>query len=219
MKRLCSVPFGTRRIAVESVTPDHRPRKQEYSSWDDPLGLEGMHDPEPLTCALSRLGQALGLFEDVRILKFPESGMVEMQIKQSGRWCRLTDVGHGVQSILPVLYLMSIEDFATTFLLQQPEAQLHPSVQAALAQTMSESGHRFVIETHSDHLIDRFRICVMEGVLAPEDLKIVYFARDPESAEVMMHNMAVDRAGNLLDVPGGYRDFFLAETRRLLGFE
>ena len=34
-----------------------------------------------------------------------------------------------------------------------------------------------------------------------------------------IHNMTLDQDGNLVDAPEGYRDFFLKETDRLLGFD
>ena len=105
-----------------------------------------------------------------------------------------------------------------TFLLQQPEVNVHPSAQARLAQMMAESPHRFVIETHSDHLIDRFRICVMEEMLAPDELRIAYFQREPEREAASIYNISVDEAGNLDGAPAGYRTFFMDEADRLLGF-
>ena len=95
---------------------------------------------------------------------------------------------------------------------------MHPRAQAALAQWMAESGRGFVIETHSDHFVDRLRICVMNGTLAPDELSIVYFEPTEDGARSRMHSISVDPQGNLEGAPDGYRSFFLEETRSLLGF-
>ena len=48
-------------------------------------------------------------------------------------------------------------------------------------------------------------------------MSILYF--EPRGNAVTIHNMTLDGAGNLEGVPGGYRDFFLKEADRLLGFD
>ena len=49
------------------------------------------------------------------------------------------------------------------FLLQQPEVHLHPSAQAALGTLfcqVAKPERQLVVETHSDHLLDRVRMDV-----------------------------------------------------------
>ena len=83
-----------------------------------------------------------------------------------------------------------------------------------------DPGHSFIIETHGDSIIDRIRICVSNGIIPPEDVVILYFERQPRKlANVKIHPIRMDKNANLLDVPAGYRDFFMAEGDRLLGFE
>ena len=103
------------------------------------------------------------------------------------------------------------------FLLQQPEVHLHPSAQAALGSLfcqVAEPRRQLVVETHSDHLIDRVRMDVRDGVgnLKPEDVSILYFERN--DLDVRIHSIRLDEEGNVLDAPEGYRWFFLEETAR-----
>ena len=74
-----------------------------------------------------------------------------------------------------------------------------------------------MIETHSDHIIDRVRILVKKGIMKAEDVSILYFA--PGSNAVTIHNITIDGDGNLENAPKGYRDFFIHETDKLLGFD
>ena len=101
-----------------------------------------------------------------------------------------------------------------TFLLQQPEVHLHPRAQAELAsifvESYTKSSNRFLIETHSDYLIDRFRIAVRKGLLAADSVSVLYF--EPNANGVTIRNMSLDENGNLMDVPDGYRSFFEMET-------
>ncbi len=145
----------------------------------------------------------------------------QLQVKARSRIpANIMDVGYGVSQSLPILVdIHSHTD--SIFLLQQPEVHLHPRAQAELATVFSnsvqENGNSFMIETHSDHIVDRIRILVRQGKLPAEDVSILYF--EPEENAVRIHNIEVDGDGNLKNVPPGYRDFFLRESDRLLGFE
>lgn len=130
------------------------------------------------------------------------------------------DVGYGVSQSLPILVdILSAQ--RQGFILQQPEVHLHPRGQAELAGFFVEATrkrrNRFLIETHSDHIVDRIRISVRRGLLRPEDVSILYF--EPHGSSVQIHSMSLDKQGNLRGEPVGYREFFARETDRLLGFE
>ena len=138
----------------------------------------------------------------------------------------LVDVGYGVSQIFPMLIeIMRAEQrrLPMTFLLQEPEIHLHPQAQAALAsffaKSASKSNREFVIETHGDGIIDRVRVCVKRGEIAPEDVVILYFEPEKKGGAVKIHPVHVDEMGNIADAPRGYRQFFLDETDRLLGFK
>lgn len=102
-------------------------------------------------------------------------------------------------------------------MLQQPEAHLHPQAQAALGTlfcNVAAGGRQLVIETHSDYIIDRVRMDVRDGTtdLKPEDVSILYF--EPGDLAVKIHSIRIDKAGNVLDAPPGYRQFFTDEMMR-----
>ena len=131
------------------------------------------------------------------------------------------DVGYGVSQILPILVdVMHPGTGSRTFLLQQPEVHLHPRGQAALASLFVHSAkkqrNQFLIETHSDYIVDRVRICVRKKRIAPDDVSILYF--EPRGNSVTIHNLSLDADGNLHDAPSAYREFFSRETDGLLGF-
>lgn len=70
---------------------------------------------------------------------------------------------------------------------------------------MTQRGNRFLIETHSDYMVDRARIAVREGRISGDDVSILYF--EPDGTAVRIHSLSVDRNGNLGDAPPGNRDF------------
>ena len=205
---------GKPSFAVEAHDPTPPPRKRGYDST--PAYLNAGREPD--LRYLAEAGKRLGLWNDISVRPNQANGRIEVLIGTPNGWRNLIDVGYGVHSVLPLLSTMHVRERGTVLLLQQPEVHLHPSAQANLAQFMAESDLGFLIETHSEHFTDRFRICVMEGTLKPGELSVIYFERSPDGTSSRIHSMGLDASANLLNVPNGYRSFFLHETERLLGF-
>ena len=176
---------------------------------------------------LEDFGKAAGLFDEISIrpLGKRNSEPFQVQVRKFGGRLKgprrnLIDVGYGVSQALPVVMEMLRQDAPDMFLLQQPEVHLHPSAQAALGSLFCQvaaAGRQLVVETHSDHLMDRVRMDVRDGVsaLKPEDVSILFFER--KDLDVHIHSLRIDEEGNILDAPEGYRAFFMEETRRDLG--
>ena len=170
---------------------------------------------------LEDFGKASGLFKklEVKRLGRHESSPFQVRIKVQGPAFNLIDVGYGVSQALPLAVDLLQAKPKTLFLLQQPEVHLHPRAQAALGTLLgalvASGKKRFLIETHSDHLLDRVRMDVRDGKnLKPEQVRILYFERT--GVEMKVHPLSIDAQGNLLDAPASYRSFFLEEERRFL---
>ena len=208
------LPSG-RSFFVKSL--DHAPlkRAQYYSELPEYLRNMSGHYSDYLADA----GRKLKLWTGISIHRNPDNGCDEVLVETPNGWQNLIDTGYGVASALPLLSALYCQQKPTIFLLQQPEVHLHPSAQASLAQIMAESEHEFLIETHSDHIIDRFRICVMDGQLEPDELAIAYCALNADGRSSQIHNLGIDEDGNLSNVPSEYRSFFMEETKRFLGFQ
>ena len=189
---------------------------------------------ERLKVQLERFGQSAGLFDEISIRQLgrKDSEPFQMQVRRydgalKGPQRNLIDVGYGVSQVLPVLVeLLRVDhqdnDNLRPLLLQQPEVHLHPSAQAALGSLFCNVAgpHRqLVVETHSDHLIDRVRMEVRDRTTAllPEHVSVLFFERG--TLDVRIHSLRIDDEGNILDAPNGYRQFFMEETRRSMGSE
>jgi hypothetical protein len=104
------------------------------------------------------------------------------------------------------------------FLLQQPEVHLHPRARAGLGSFFARQAggkKRFVVETHSDCLVDRVRMEVLRGTIKPNDVSLLYFERRKNGAKI--HNLELDRDGSVTNGPDGFRRFFLVEENDLQG--
>ena len=177
---------------------------------------------------LEQFGKAAGLFDEISIQQLGKGGSGPFQIhvrKAGGRLKgplrNLIDVGYGVSQALPVITELLRLDAPSMFLLQQPEVHLHPKAQAALGSLFCQVARperQLIIETHSDHLMDRVRMDVRDGasILKPEDVSILFFERD--DLDVRIHSLRIDKEGNILDAPLSYRRFFMEEVSRSLRF-
>lgn len=183
---------------------------KDNTSWQD------------LKKGLVEFGQASGLFTDIHVRRFGKSmgDPFQLQFEVNGPKVNIVDVGFGVNQILPILARILHSREESIFLMQQPEVHLHPKAQAELSSLLinlvKERKHHFLVESHSDAMINRTRIEIMQRKIAPEDVSLIYLETAGNSIEV--HNIGFDKEGNLLNAPDGYRDFFLRETNNLLGF-
>lgn len=185
--------------------------------------------------ALEKFGQESGLFDEISVKSFGRkaSEPFQVQIRKFGSRVKgpqrnLIDVGYGVSQVLPFITELVREgsfpdplgySIPPMFLLQQPEVHLHPSAQAALGSLFCEVAtpeRQLIIETHSDHLIDRVRMDVRDSTtdLKPDDVSILFFER--KDLDVRIHSLRIDEEGNIEGAPDGYRSFFLEETGRSL---
>lgn len=179
---------------------------------------------ERLKGDLEVFGRESGLFDEISIKRLgkQESEPFQIQVRKfrnraKGPLRNLIDVGYGVSQALPIITELLSDDIPPMILLQQPEVHLHPSAQAALGSLfcrIAKPEHRLVIETHSDHLLDRVRMDVRDGVgnLKPKDVSILFFEK--QDLDTQIHPIRVDEKGNVLDAPPSYRRFFMEETNR-----
>ncbi len=211
-----------------------RPRRT-YDRRADTPRPEGEHVPmvlarlkasEPkkwkeLKDELTEFGKECGLFKSVNVKSLgKESDPFQVQITVNGSPANLIDVGYGVSQAIPLL-VDCLEETNQLLLIQQPEVHLHPRAQAQLGSFFGylarKQQKQFIVETHSDYMVDRIRMDVRDGRhgLRPEDVQILYFER--KDSGISIHPMQIDECGNLLNAPPGYRRFFLDEEKRFLG--
>ena len=211
------------------------PARPVYDPEGDyiPMLLANMQYQTPgrwdtLKVALEEFGRTAGLFDELSIRNLGKRGSdpFQVHVRKLGKSAKgprrnLIDVGYGVSQILPLLTELLRAGGPNMFLLQQPEVHLHPSAQAALGSLFCRIAgpeRKLIVETHSDHLLDRVRMDVRDGIthVKPDDVSVLFFER--KDLHVIIHSLQLDRQGNVLNAPPGYRQFFMEETKRDLGF-
>ena len=207
------LPGRNSSFLITSVDHELPCRQRVYESL--PSYLDDGGDAK-LMVYFVKVGNQLGLWKEVTVAPRPDGQGTEILIDTGNGKHNLMDVGYGIHSLLPLVQALYRHQADTVLLLQQPEVHVHPVAQAQLAQLIAKSDGSVVIETHSDHLVDRFRICVMEGILRPQDLSIVYFEPSGGGSS-QIHSITVDPQANLQNVPESYREFFMRGNRAPIG--
>jgi hypothetical protein len=171
---------------------------------------------------LNRFGQKSGLFEDIDVKRLgkTDSDPFQIQVKNQGPASNIVDVGYGVSQALPLLYPLYNNAEYDFFLLQQPEVHLHPKAQAEFGSLITSISvdnplNNYVIETHSDFILDRIRSEVRRGSIAAGDVAILLFRR--KGLEVEILQLSLTEKGDVANFPDDYREFFLHEHARILG--
>ena len=208
------------------------PRKWERTPTGDhiPMKIAELESQQArrwqkLKGQLQRFGRESGLFDEIEVRNLGTAGRdpFQLQVRKGGKGLKgpfrnIIDVGYGVSQVLPIVTeLFEPSDPTDLYLFQQPEVHLHPSAQAALGSLFCElagSGRQLVVETHSDHLVDRVRMDVRDkkSDLTPDDVLILFFERD--GLDVKIRELWWDENGNIQNAPDRYRRFFLEETDR-----
>ena len=231
--RFASLPYASapvRSMPLRTYNPartDQNPEGEHVPMYLADLKRRSNDEWKLLQKRLEDFGVKSGLFDELEIRLLGRSGSdpFQVQIRKGGGRLRgprrnLTDVGYGVSQALPVVTELLRSDATSQHLLQQPEVHLHPRAQAALGTLLGDlaaSGKQLIVETHSDHLIDRVRMEVRDGTttLKPEDVLILYFERN--ELDVKIYEIRFDELGNVCGAPETYRNFFMEETQRSLG--
>lgn len=176
-----SLPFG-------KLSEDLRLKLNELKAagwWDEPVQrfIDYWLEEFGISLKLGRrtLLQGLQSFED----GFPD-----------------VELGYGLNQLLPLIYHSAIfnavgdpivndekaDDFERsrlnslpgyTFLIEEPEANLHPNFQSKLADLFIDAAwrfnHNFVIETHSEYIIRKLQYWVAKKKITPDAISIYYF--------------------------------------------
>ena len=214
------------RRTYDPSRPAHDPEGETIPMYLSMAFFEDKRSWKALKEALESFGREAGLFDEISVKPLGKRGSEPFQMhvrkrapRAKGPLRNLIDVGYGVSQVLPVITELFRDSETPMFLLQQPEVHLHPSAQAALGSLfcrIADRRRQLVIETHSDHLLDRVRMDVRDGrgKLKPDDVSILFFERG--NLDVQIHSLRLDGEGNVLNAPPGYRSFFMTETKRSL---
>lgn len=167
----------------EELPEDHQAREVGHERY---IGFDESSEPEWI----------LSFIERSDIERMPD---LFLRDKRTSTIVSHRDVGIGVSQVLPVL-VSAYGSRERLIAIEQPEIHIHPGLQAELGDVfiqsaLGENGNRFLLETHSEHLILRIlrRIrehsegALPEGMpkILPEHVQVLYVEPSADGSRVI----------------------------------
>lgn len=178
----------------------------------------------------------LSLKEQVELWMGEISEGIKMQIHQHGSQYDLKygyeipgkttvyhnalNTGFGVSYVLSVVVAILAARPGALLLIENPEAHIHPSGQAALMKLISWAainGIQIILETHSDHIVNGALVNWKELHTDRNLLSVIYFERD-ENLNARPIRLSIGDNGRIMNAPKGFFDQMKADLEVLFDF-
>ena len=167
---------------------------------------------------LTQILKDLHLLQTIKSKRL-DGGRIEMavQIKENGILTSLNDVGFGLSQFLPIIVADLQLPKSSTLFVAQPEIHLHPSVQSAfgayLTQQVKENDKNYVIETHSEYLINKIRLEIVKENIKEEDIKVLFI--DNEGDKNVVHKISFNKKGQIIGAPDNFFKTYMMDVMEI----
>lgn len=126
------------------------------------------------------------------------------------------NVGFGYSYILSIVVSALIAKEGNILIIENPEAHLHPKAQLNLAYLLAKltgNGVQVFVETHSEHIVNGFRIAALKDdyTLNNNDLNILFFDYDFNIIQ-----LEIEENGKIGNWPTGFFDQYQHELAEIL---
>ena len=220
------------------IAPIRSKPKRTYDELKPDFTPEGDHAPYLIKRILSNqksresflrfiknFGAKSGLFSSISIKEFGKysDSPFSLDIILAKNPLSGNNVGYGVSQSLPVVVELFARPEAFWYAIQQPEVHLHPRAQAALGDIFyyfaTKEKKKFLIETHSEYMVDRYRMNYRKHREDNNlDSQVLFFERT--NGGNIVHSIGIDKRGKYLEnQPKSFQDFFVKEDLSLLELE
>ena len=142
----------------------------------------------------------------VSVIRFQEPGLLSEGI-------RPPNMGFGVSYALPIIVAGLLAKPGTLFVVENPEAHLHPAGQSRMGRFLGRiagGGVQVIVETHSDHVVNGIRLAAVEDHTIVTDAIVVHFFGDGDPVTIEM-----TEKGGLTEWPPGFFDQLEDDLGRL----
>ena len=135
----------------------------------------------------------------------------------------ISDVGFGVSQSLPILVEGLSMRNKQTLLLEQPEIHLHPKMQMRIADfllSLAMQDKQVIVETHSDHIVNRLVRRALENNEFHSKIQIYYIDKD-EDGYSYKEDITIDPVDGALCENENFFYQFASETEKIIdaGYE
>lgn len=157
--------------------------------------------------------------------RIPNTSLVRLELRnhEADEWRRPANIGYGLSYAFPILVAGLIARPGQIFVIDSPEAHLHPLGQSRMGTflaMLAAAGVQIIVETHSDHVLNGVRLAIMRETLSSERAVIHFFNSRPRNENDPAHVVSprIDRNGNLSEWPTGFFDQAETDLAMLAGW-
>ena len=150
---------------------------------------------------------------------------IKVKVNSKSKWESLADVGFGISQFLPIIVADLQLSEKSTLIMSQPEIHLHPSIQANLGNYLVQQVNRvnrtivsnrirnknYIVETHSEYLLNRMRLLIVKEEIQPEDVAVYYFENSIKNGSIA-HRIEFTKDGQILNAPKGFFETYMIDT-------
>jgi hypothetical protein len=131
-----------------------------------------------------------------------------------------SNVGVGFSQIAPIILMCLTAEKNDILIFEQPELHLHPGLQQKLGDfflQMSKLGIQIIIETHSDHILNRVRLRSLEEIESfSGNVNIVFVEKEDNQSKFNQFKITDDGDFDFETYPKGFFDQTSKDTFKLL---
>lgn len=182
-----------RSLAISSLLPYNRELESQLSSWFKNLfGVEISFELLP-------------------------GKTVKIKAKNTYGETSFINEGLGIHQLLFMFLPIALSPPSHTFLIEEPEAHLHPKAQSEITSTfikiLKNEAKQFLIATHSEHILFGFLNALAKKEISLDEIAIYYFKNEKGVAEIT--KLEIDEYGR---VSGGLPGFFEQNIRNVIEY-
>lgn len=183
-------------------------------NYEDQIVLWERNEAPQFT-ELKKICQKVGLLQDLKT-KRTTGGNYELKIKThaAGVFSSITDVGFGISQFLPIVVADIQLGANSTLFISQPELHLHPSLQSNfgdyLVEQIKSQNKRYVIETHSEYLINKLRLCIVKSEVDENTIVPYFFEKNKDNVE--KHTLRFCKTGEIKDAPDTFFTTYMSDV-------
>lgn len=158
--------------------------------------------------------KSIGLLSEVEPSRLG-SGQFKIGVKvhEDDELANLSDVGFGISQTMPIIIADVELGKGSTLYVSQPEVHLHPRAQAKFGDYLvkqMQKGKRYVIESHSEYLMNRLRLSVVRGDIQEEDIKVYYMSQG--EGKTTIHTVKFKKNGQIEGAPQDFFDTYMIDV-------
>lgn len=133
---------------------------------------------------------------------------------EKGTETSIMDVGFGISQFLPIIVAdLQLPD-QSTLMIAEPEIHLHPTVQAKFAdylvKQIKDKKKNYIIETHSEYLLNRLRLAIVKEEFNSENLAVYFLEND--GLDVKVNDIRFGKQGEIEGAPESFFKTYMMDV-------